>query len=67
MDKDTVDVGSGPVTISNPYLYITQDGSNYIYFVLNGNIKQFTIKYKSNNSEPERTIIINNNAELAAE
>lgn len=131
MDTNVIDLGSGPVNIDNPDLYITMDGNvfnvggtmayvapediaklgyaedvhnlfivkvtfagniipsqftgtctgttvkpityekfdgpNYIYYVFNGNIKQFTIKYKSNNSEPERTIIINNNATLAAE
>lgn len=51
-------------TETKPIVYSKFDGPNYIYYVLNGNIKKFTITYKSNNSEPERTIIINNNAEL---
>lgn len=52
-------------TESKPISYDKFDGPNYIYYIFNGNIKEFTITYKANADAEEKTIKIYNNATLA--
>ena len=53
-------------TETKPISYDKFDGPNYIYYIFNGNIKEFTITYKANADAEEKTIKIYNNATLAA-
>lgn len=52
-------------TESKPITTAKFDGDNFIYYVFNGSVKEFTITYKSSNSEPERSFKIYNKATLA--
>ena len=52
-------------TESKAISYSKFDGPDYIYYIFNGNIKEFTITYKANADAEEKTIKIYNNATLA--
>lgn len=52
-------------TESKPISYDKFDGPNYIYYIFNGNVKEFTITYKANADAEEKTIKIYNEATLA--
>ena len=64
IDPDTFS-GTCVGTESKPITYAKFDGPNYIYYIFNGNIKEFTITYKANSEAEEQTIKIYNEAALA--
>lgn len=52
-------------TETKPITYDKFDGPDYIYYIFNGNVKEFTITYKANSEAEEKTIKIYNQATLA--
>lgn len=47
-----------------PITYDKFDGPNYIYYIFNGNIPEFTIVYKANSTAEQKTIKVYNQATL---